>query len=273
METVGRSGIGGENYDAAGLFSNFTPTQKGVGVAGVQDVDSAKPAAIEAKDVRDRARTGSTVEDAGPTSQHRLPAFPRGVGERETRRKIVVVFEEILPFVAQTQTDRQIRPQPNVILHEPTDLFVPESQAAVALSLCKGERSAVLETRQGREVEHSIEITSLIGGKSIKTRDLDSCLDSVLSNRPGEHIRKLETVSAGATIKLCTTACESVKHDGLYDARLSAAGESFPSYSTKRKLVEETGGHYGGVTVTELVLPTCVIGRRLWEIESSHPRA
>ena len=92
--------MGRKNYDATGLFSNFSLTRKGVGVARVQDVDSAESAAIEAKDISDRVRTSSTVEDACPTAQHRLPACSWGVGERKARRKVVSVLEKVLPFVA-----------------------------------------------------------------------------------------------------------------------------------------------------------------------------
>ena len=105
----------------------------GIGDQRLIDDEAQQVHAVEVEQVADGTGPGAIVEDAGAAANDGLAAGRWSIGKAEARREVVgIVVEVVLPVVADSEVERKIRLQADVVLDESGDDFFQKNYVALA---------------------------------------------------------------------------------------------------------------------------------------------
>src|SRR3981081_4041950 len=113
---------------------------KWIRIAGIRNHVLSQARSVEQQDILNRTSAGTIVEDAGAATENELLTVAWCIGEREARRKIIIVMKIILPVVAQTKREHQILAQVIFVLSKKPDVLFEKDNMPVSQLLHERER-------------------------------------------------------------------------------------------------------------------------------------
>ena len=173
--------------------------------------------AVVADQIANRSLAGPVVEHAGAAADDGVPLFIRRVRERHARRDVVRVVKITLPVVAEADVDRQVRPQPNVVLHEPADDFLEKRDVAVPRLLRERVRTPQRVVLQARERERASRVGAIVEPAPAPIGNVQAELHRLPAARPRHRVDEGEVMLGPQAVGLRAAAGERVEDD---DARI-----------------------------------------------------
>ena len=105
-------------------------------VSGVLDLNGVEDDTVVKNGVGRKVTAGAVVEETGACAKNGF-AFARSIGQRDARGEVVVVRNEGLPIVAETERDLDLRGELDLILDEGSEFVDPVN--TTTNSLLRGE--------------------------------------------------------------------------------------------------------------------------------------
>ena len=150
-------------------------------ISGIENLVAKQATLAAVQQIGDRRFCGAIVEHAGAAADHGVTDAAGRPRERAARRDVVVVDEVVLPVVPQTERDRQVPPQRDLVLHEAAQHFLEEHEVAVAALLHERERAARDVVLQRRERKGAARVREIVVAPPAPVRNIQAGLHEVLA--------------------------------------------------------------------------------------------